>query len=54
MRKIPPGTERRTKDGKVTLLAANYVKENWYSIARHGKMKPEPRQKNLRKMEAYR
>ena len=43
MRKIPPGTERRTKDGKVTLLAANRVKENWYSMACHGKMKLEPK-----------
>jgi len=55
--KILMETARRvSKDEKVNWLAINRVKENWYSMACHGTMKPEPkpRQKNLRKMEAYR
>ena len=44
MRKIPPGTAQRvSKDEKVISLAANRVKENWYSMAYHGTMKPEPK-----------
>lgn len=37
-------TARRvSKDEKVNWLAASRVKENWYSIACHGKMKLEPK-----------
>lgn len=37
-------TARRvSKDEKVISLAANRVKENWHSIACHGKMKLEPK-----------
>ena len=42
--KILMETARRvSKDEKVNWLAINRVKENWYSMARHGKMKPEPK-----------
>jgi len=42
--KILMETARRvSKDEKVNWLAINRVKENWYSMACHGTMKPEPK-----------